>query len=516
MNPKIVKTLCLLVLPTLLVKSLFAQQLLVDEQFGDSGHVVTLFDYPAEINSVQVRKDGKIIASGYYDSLGNHHSLIACYHNNGLLDTSFGYDGVIKKRISDAHMPYAMALQSDGKIIVGGNQRLPGGFPYVHHGVLVRYHADGRVDEHFGSDGMVVLGLKQNEDDLITTIAIQEDDKIVVGGFAENKFLLARYNEMGTIDTSFGSNGIVLTSLADQEQSYINSIAIQPDGKILAGGYAGYGGLSMSAFQFALARYTSTGYLDETFGNEGYVMSDIPVSTHDVIKKLIVQDDAKFVVAGYSGSNVVLARYHLNGTLDQTFGNNGLAHTSICAGAQDLVRTKNGQYIIGGSKRITPFNSAACVAIFNEDGSLSTLGENPLINDAQDANDYVNSLFLSEEEVIIGGSSREANQQSGFFLAKYKDESTETPEEKLKNSLCWPPVHLNQEERTIHVNLDEECQSLGVHQIVVFSISGNEILRMIAKDNQSNLIEELPEGIYIYHVLTKHQSIIATDKLIVK
>jgi uncharacterized delta-60 repeat protein len=144
---------------------------------------------------------------------------------------------------------YAVSVQTDGKIISSG---------CTYNGVdddfaLVRYNANGTLDNSFDGDGIVVTPL--GADDWIFGMVLQTDGKSIVGGYTQNgvvsDFALVRYNTNGSLDTSFDSDGIVITDFSSDDMAY--GIALQPDLKIVAAGYA-YNGTDED---FALARYIS-------------------------------------------------------------------------------------------------------------------------------------------------------------------------------------------------------------------------------------------------------------------
>src|SRR5215467_6126923 len=204
--------------------------------------------------------------------------------------------------------------------------------------------AAGDLDTTFGNRGRVLsnFGDGQGSNDFASAIALQPDGKIVTAGYrffgntADGAdMLIARYNSDGTLDSSFGSGGKVTTDFGLTEVA--RGVVIQPDGKILVAGdtYA----LFPVFGEFALARYTSNGSLDTSFGRGGMVTSffgDEGCSANSVA----LQADGKIVVAGEKtitfifgdeGSDLdfAVARYNTDGSLDSTFGSGGVATTDF-------------------------------------------------------------------------------------------------------------------------------------------------------------------------------------------
>ena len=252
----------------------------LDPTFGTDGKTVADFFHNDQAFAMAVQPDGKFVVAGTTtsDQYGTEDFLVARFHPNGSLDTSFGDAG--KTRLDLLHgvdLANAVALQPDGKIVVAGSVRAWGAQFFTDSFVLVRFNHDGSLDPTFGSGGKVVtnfFGYQQ-----ANAVLVQSDGKIVAAGFASQTnsdgadFALARYNADGSLDLTFDGDGKVITSFSNFPDM-IDALALQPDGKIIAGGtlrlddnfYAG---------DFALARYNPDGSLDAAFGAGGKVVTDI-------------------------------------------------------------------------------------------------------------------------------------------------------------------------------------------------------------------------------------------------
>lgn len=170
--------------------------------------------------------------------------------------------------------------------------------------------AAGDLDPSFGANGKVTTNFN-GSGDRANAVAIQSDGKIVVAGFADTgnfDFAMVRYNNDGTLDASFGSNGKVTTDVNSGSFDSASALAIQSDGKIILAG-------STSPFNqgsdFALARYTSTGALDATFGPGGKVITSFN-GLSDGANAIAIQSDGKIVLAGSANSGNDFALVHLN------------------------------------------------------------------------------------------------------------------------------------------------------------------------------------------------------------
>lgn len=248
----------------------------------------------------------------------------------GDLDTTFNSTGVVTTSIGNSCFGEDIALQSDGKIVIVGSTLLSR-WDFV----LVRYNTNGSLDTSFDTDGKVITDLSTH-DDGATAVAIQSDNKIVATGYALDNskfnysFAVVRYNDDGSLDSSFGNAGIVLTSITNYRDE-ANDMVLQPDGKIVVTGYAGYSILGNN-MDLALVRYNSDGSLDTSFDTDGKVITDFG-SDLDVGNAVVVQADGKIVISGgtYNGVRNVfaLARYNTNGSLDTTFNSTGVITTAV-------------------------------------------------------------------------------------------------------------------------------------------------------------------------------------------
>jgi uncharacterized delta-60 repeat protein len=285
----------------------------LDTTFGTGGRVTTDFSNNSDVGRcVALQPDGKIILGGYARIGSNDNFALARYNSNGSLDTTFGTNGRVTTDFSNnTDQGYSVALQPDGKIILGGFTLVGSNRNFG----LARYYENGSLDTTFGTNGRVTTDFSNNTDQGYS-VALQPDGKIILGGYAyigsNNNFALARYNSNGSLDTTFGTNGRVTTDFSNNNDASW-SVALQPDGKIILGGYARIG----SNDNFALARYYENGSLDTTFGTNGRVTTDFSNNT-DQGYSVALQPDGKIILGGYayigSNNNFALARY-LPGTI---------------------------------------------------------------------------------------------------------------------------------------------------------------------------------------------------------
>jgi uncharacterized delta-60 repeat protein len=305
----------------------------LDTSFGTGGKVTTAIWTigPGEdfANAVAIQTDGKIIVAGcgYNGGVGYTFALV-CYLTNGTLDSSFGTGGKVTTILSTNDVASAMAIQSNGKILVaGGSYNANADF------ALSCYETNGALDTSFGTGGKVTTAIRTYHDTGYA-VAIQTDGKIVVVGDSDigsnGDIALARYNTNGTLDVTFDTDGKITTAIGSGDDEG-KAIAIQSDGKIVVSGRS----YNSSNYDFTLVSYETNGALDSSFGTGGKITTAIG-SGNDEGYAMVIQADGKIVVVGYSNNStdtdIALARYGTNGALDSTFGTGGKITTSIGTG----------------------------------------------------------------------------------------------------------------------------------------------------------------------------------------
>lgn len=276
-----------------------------DTGFGQDGRVVTDFgDSSTGVRNVTVQSDGKTLAAGHtkFFGSGQDRIVLARYEPNGSLDASFGEGGkVIADFARGDTQVGGFAFLPDGGLVAAGSGPCDGtsrGF------VLVRYNADGSLDTGFGEGGKACTVIGRYDDAHASSVAVQPDGKIVAAGdydlerYERQGLAVARYKADGTPDAAFGNNGKGIAELAGSFDA--GSLILQPGGEIAVSGI--YRGDGFNGF--GLARYRADGTLDKGFGNGGAISTDFvgdssSVAYDQVARALAFQDDGKLVAAGY-------------------------------------------------------------------------------------------------------------------------------------------------------------------------------------------------------------------------
>jgi uncharacterized delta-60 repeat protein len=310
----------------------------LDTGFGESGKVTTDIGRNSDsANSVAMQGDGKIVVAGDTFAPGNNDFAVARYNTNGTLDTTFNRIGKATADFSKLDYGRAVAVQSDGKIVVAGDAANGDTRTFA----VALFNTTGRPDTSFNKTGKVTTDLGGNAE--ARGVAVQSDRKIVVVGFVlidgAEKFAVVRYNPDGTLDASFGSTGKVLT-LVGVSGSNATSIALQSDGKILVAGYAVNN--SGRGRDFAIARYNGDGSLDTSFNGSGKVTTAVN-GDDGQCEAIALQNDGKIVAAGsaltVTTSQFAVVRFGADGRLDPGFNGSGSVVTRVGSKAPEAVDT---------------------------------------------------------------------------------------------------------------------------------------------------------------------------------
>ncbi|MDX3248117.1 calcium-binding protein [Streptomyces sp. ME18-1-4] len=299
----------------------------LDTTFGTGGKVTTDFGGTNDgAHAVAVQPDGKIVAAGQSGSGFTLDFALARYNTDGSLDTTFGTGGKVTTSFGASfNQAFGVVLQTDGKIVAAGTTNAGAGDDFA----VARYNTDGSLDTSFGTGGLVTTDFGTGSSDEASGVALQSDGKIVLAGSSDSggteDFALARYNTDGSLDTTFGTGGKVTTSFGGNE--FADGVVVQTDGKIVAAGFTNAGGTQ----DFALARYNTDGSLDTTFGTGGKIVTNF--GGDDVALGVALQTDGKIVAAGFTNAggtqDFALARYNTDGSLDTCFGTGGKVITNF-------------------------------------------------------------------------------------------------------------------------------------------------------------------------------------------
>jgi uncharacterized delta-60 repeat protein len=396
----------------------------LDITFGTNGRVITDFGGTDDcVNALAIDTQGRIVAAG--QGYGNF--ALARYNADGSVDTSFGNNGMVDTDFGSNDAAYALAIDSGGKIVVAGQAYDFNGGKYDF--ALARYNTNGSLDTTFGTNGMVTTDFGASAGAAAQALAIDSSGKMVVAGYAwnghDNDFALTRYNADGSLDTAFGNNGMVTTDFwgsGDQARA----LAIDSRGRIVV---AGQCILRKGSLAFALARYNTDGSLDTTFSTDGKVTTRF--GSNAEAYALAIDSKGRMVAAGWGTGkqgfyNFALARYKANGSLDTTFSTDGKVTTDFSEYddlAYALGIESGGKIVVAGT---TSWNYFA-LARYNADGSLDTnFGNNGKVTTDFGGDNEAYALAIdSSGKIVVAGKA--GYPYYDFALARYLAGDTHPP-----------------------------------------------------------------------------------------
>ena len=445
---------------------------------GD-GIVTTAVGASADVGrSVTAQPDGKILLAGYSWNGSNYDFALTRYNVDGTLDTSFSTDGKVTTSIGvGGAYGQSVAVQADGKILVGGYADGTAGFEYA----LARYNSDGSLDTSFAGDGIVTTSFGIG-DAYGESLTLQADGKILVSGYffngAANLLSLARYNADGSLDTSFSGDGLLTTSFGGVD-NYGSDVAVQSDGAIVVVGSSSAGGTP----DFAVARYDSSGNLDMTFSGDGLLTTPIGAGI-DQAYSVAIQDDGKLLVAGYSfngtDNDLAIVRYNSNGTLDTSFGGgDGIVTTAVGAGndaGYSVTVQADGKILVAGLSLIGGNNDFALVR-YNSNGTLDTSfgGGDGIATTAVGAgNDGGYSVMVQADgKIVVAGTSNNGSNND-FAVVRYNSDGTLDNgfDSILANTLNGAPTFI---ENGVAVVLDADVQIFDAELSALDNFSGTTL-----------------------------------------
>ncbi len=388
----------------------------LDTSFGDGGIVVTDFasDKNDEGNAIAIQSDGKIIVAGCAFGGATYDFALVRYNPDGSLDTSFDSDGKVTTNFdSDIGIDcaYAMKIDQNGKIVVVGtrdNQKF----------AVVRYNTNGSLDTSFGGTGYVITDIPLTSPDIAYSLTFDANNKIIVAGYSGDDFCVVRYEENGDLDTTFGSSGIAKFDLGGND--YGRAVAIQEDGEILVGGD--------SDKKFALIRSLSDGSgLDNGFGSSGKIITNMK-NGNDRGSSLLLQPDGTIIQVGfcnnsdYASYDFALIRYTTAGAIDTTFGVNGKVFTNFIEHGRDDYATaattdaNNRLIVVGYTSKDSKYDFA--VARYDANGNLdSSFGA--LKFDLGSNDDWAKAVAIqSDGKIVIAGFKGLGTNDRAFALIR--------------------------------------------------------------------------------------------------
>ncbi|MEI6524203.1 MAG: T9SS type A sorting domain-containing protein [Bacteroidota bacterium] len=464
--------------------------------------------------AIAIQSDGKIVAVGSSNNGANDDFSIVRFNSDGSIDNTFNGNGI---QITDLGNTYdyaqALAIQSDGKIVVGGASN--GDF------ALVRYNSDGSLDNTFNGTGVQTTDL--SNDDYGYGVTLQANGKIILVGNANTStgtvdLTVLRYNVNGSLDSTFNGTGIQTTNFTTYSSDFGNDVKVQADGKIVVAGYT----QTFSNYEYAVVRYNSDGSLDNSFDSDGIQTTAMGVSI-DIAFSLAIQTDGKIIIAGRTGngssaSDFGLVRYNTNGSLDLTFSGDGIQTTDF--GFREFGKAitlqPDGKFIVVGSTDYFGSDDFA-IARYNTDGSLdlSFSGDGKQTTSFSSIGDAASSVAIqSDGRIVVAGYSNNNGVDNEFAIARYFSGLITEIEEPANNDQISTTIFPNPFDRETKLKLIGTSQFPST--LIIYNTLGQIVHSQIINTNESSLELSLTNGIYTYTIASETGKLYSRGKLLIE
>ena len=466
----------------------------LDIGFGDSGIVVTDFRISDVANAVVIQPNNRVIAAGFS---GDEFAL-ARYTTGGAHDNSFGSGtGKVTNSIEVSDAAHVVLYMPDGDILLAGESFDGSKKSFA----LIRYNTNSSLDVTFGTGGKqtTFLGFEA----VAYAAALQSDGKIVLAGFANNggddDFALARYNSNGNLDNTFGNGGKVITAIGAGD-AVARTVVIQPDGKIVAAGWARGG--------FAAARYHPNGTLDNTFNGSGSVIT--PVGSNPAGYASALQTDGRILLAGTADDRITVIRYTTTGSLDNSFGSGGIVTTPIGvrSGARAITLQPNGKILVAGFANNGADDDFAVVR-YNTDGTLDTTFSpgGVVVTPIGPYDDVAHAIAITGDKKIVAAGYSFNGTDDDFATVRYLPgldigviDFTEPLDELTSRSPLIYPNPIRDHALLEYTLLNDERITIELCDLegrLVTTFVENKFQQAGRHQQSIYLADELPSGMYV-------------------
>lgn len=458
----------------------------LDHSFGNQGVLVMPFEKEVQwgddkINSIALQKDGKILSSwNTAVSFG-----VIRHHQDGTVDSSFATNGrIIGNEFKELRTASDIMVLPDDKFIVAGSTF-----------GAAKFLANGLIDTTFNGTGIVTHQSLGPGGCYGGTL--QPDGKIVLCGNDDDTAKIVRLNTNGSIDSSFHNNGF-FTERFKGASTKIYSVEVKPNGSILVSGV-----LENTDLYFFVFQLKPNGFLDSTFGTDGYVITDINGSAfaHD----MALLNDGKILLAGRSVfGGALMARYMPDGSLDNTFGSNGTVFTTMPngdIGPEEVEVDKDGNIYLGGHINKGGIDDDLYLLRYRSNGTLdSDFSKQGIVTKLGSSEDRVRDMIIQPDGKILLAGYHDGSKAVLGTIVRYMPFPVSVTKTHLNTSIQLYP---NPSSSNLSVN--NLPSDVGSYYIT--DISGKHILsknKSFAIDQINIDVTNLPSGIYTFHFLSNN------------
>ncbi len=329
-------------------------------------------------NNLVLQSDNKIVFSGQNFKIGR-------LNQNNIIDVTFGINGYSNQSING--IQNNMNVLPNDKIVLVGN--------YGNDMAISKHNTNGCLDTDFSEDGILIIDIFGKEDSLSALAPISVSQFIVVGyatNMSNKDFIILKYNADGTLDSSFGNNGQVLSDFSESIDSGVQHVVLE-NGKMVAAVQ------SFNHLNYNLIGFNSDGSLDTSFGIIGKVSTTVSNTNNDNVSVLLSDQNQKIWAFGSGG----IIRYNADGSHDSTFGNNGI-FSSLLGGIRAAAFQNDGKFIIGFSY----YSSGSILKRYNSDCTIdTTFGTNGSVTIPGGSQGEMGTLkILNDQSILVTSNDK--------------------------------------------------------------------------------------------------------------
>jgi len=411
-----------------------AQPGALDPSFNNSGYVIQPVNGKDGVQKILVQPDQKILSIGMsWDAGYTARAYVFRYLPDGTPDADFGTAGVFMHELDNEALLYSAVITSTGKILLVGSTT-----DYqTYRMMLIQLNADGTLDAAFGTNGVALQSVSlvgPNAEDMAFDVTLDDQENILVCGSSYDtnyvrRPVVVRFTPDGTLDNTFGVDGVATIPVMLVGASAFQGIVVQPDGKIVATGFFGQTELW---YTLLLVRFNADGTLDPTFSTDGIIKHNYG-NVDDEGEDLKLTPDGSILVAGKTVTvtynySALLMKFTPDGEVDTAFGTAGAVEEDLADFdyAWNVELQADGKIIIAGTSGVGPPNGFdLAVWKYAADGTPdAAFGTNGLAHYA--IGDYYTMIYgldvQADGKILIGGQARTANNENYFFTARLQND----------------------------------------------------------------------------------------------
>lgn len=414
-------------------QTLLAQPGALDPSFNTTGYVVQPVNTGDGVQKILVQADQKILSIGMsWDATFTARAYVFRYLPDGTPDTDFATNGVFTYELDNEALLYSGMITAAGKILLVGATT-----DYeTYRMLLIQLNEDGTPDDSFGTNGVVVQSVGQAptfNEDFAYNVAQDASGNILVCGNSHGadyvrRPVVVRFTSTGALDTDFGVDGVATIPVMQVGASAFKCVRVQPDGKILASGYFGETELW---YTLLLARFHADGTLDDTFSGDGVVRHSYG-NVDDLAQEFVLTPDGSILTAGKTVTvnynySALLMKFTPAGELDASFGNAGAVKEDLddFDYGWNLALQNDGRIIMAGTSGDGPPNGFdLAVWKYLPDGTRDNgFGSNGLVQHVIPT--YYTMIYgmamQADGRILIGGQARTTINENYFFTARLEN-----------------------------------------------------------------------------------------------